>query len=67
MARSASCWASGFVGFLRFFMAAFAIFMVGILSRDGFSLSLSLMAVFAKFASGFAFLPGMVAFYTVDL
>ena len=67
MALSASCWTGRFVGLLSLFMTSFAILMIGILCRNGFPLGLGLMAVFAKFASGFALLPGMVAFHTINL
>jgi len=48
-------------------MAALAILMIGILCGHGLSLNLGLMAVFAQFAGGLAFLPGMVAFQAIDL
>src|SRR4030042_995860 len=67
MACSTSCGAGGLVGLLRFLMAAFAIFMIGILCRNGFPLGLGLMAIFTQFPGGLTFLPGMVAFHTVDL
>ena len=67
MALSASCWASGFAGFLRFLMAAFAVLMENLFCRGGLSFCVGLMAVNTQFASGLALLPGMVAFHTVDL
>jgi hypothetical protein len=67
MALSAPCRTSRFIGLLRLFMAALAILMIGILCGHGLSLNLGLMAVFAQFAGGLAFLPGMVAFQAIDL
>src|SRR5512139_1588621 len=67
MARSASSWTCRLVCLFGLIMASFAILMVCILCRDGLSLSLCLVAVFTKFPSRFALLPGMVAFHTIDL
>jgi len=48
-------------------MAAFAVLMIGILCGNGLSLKLGLMTVLAQLSSGLAFLPGVVAFHTINL
>jgi len=67
MALSASSRTSGFAGFLRFLVAAFAVLMESFLCRKSLSFCAGLMAVNTQFAGGIALLPGMVAFHTVDL
>src|SRR4030042_493407 len=47
-------------------MASFAIFMIGILCRNSFPLSLGLMAIFTQLARSITLLPCMVAFHTID-
>jgi len=67
MALGAPCWTSRFIGLLCFIMAAFAVLMVSVFCRKGFSLCRGFMAVFAHLARGLALLPGMVALQTIDL
>jgi len=65
MALSTSGWASGFIGFLGLIMTTLAVFVVGVLCRNGFALCLGLVALFAHLASRLTFLPGVVAFGAV--
>jgi len=67
MALSAPCWTCRFIGLLCLLMAAFAVLMIGILCGNGLSLKLGLMTVLAQLSSGLAFLPGVVAFHTINL
>jgi hypothetical protein len=67
MALSAPGWAGGFVGLLRFVMAAFAVLMKSLFYRRSLSFGLCLMTIDTQFARGLAFLPGMVTFQAIDL
>src|SRR4030042_6826654 len=67
MARCATCWTGRFLGFLCFVVAAFAVFMVGVLCGNGFSFRLGLVAVFAELPTRLTRLPGMVALHAIDL
>lgn len=66
MALCASCWAGRLVSFLGLLMTTFAILVGGLFHRKSLPFCLGLMALFAQFARGFAFLPGMMALHTID-
>src|SRR4030067_3148521 len=67
MAQRTPGWTGRFLGLLCFVMTFFAVIVIGVLRRNSLSLRLCLMALLAHLSGGFAFLPCVMAFQTIDL
>jgi len=67
MALRATGWTSGLTCLLCVIMAAFAVFMEGILCRKSLSFCLGFMAFQTQLAGRLALFPGVMALHAVDL